>query len=75
MSLNKLISHYILVRGISHRLKTDLQAEIDLIYSDKNHFESVIINLLDNAFKHGGADVNVGFRHIPTMITFYFHKR
>jgi len=58
--LNKLISHYVLVRGEYHdRLKTDLQAEIDLIYSDKNHFESVIINLLDNAFRHGGADVKV----------------
>jgi len=58
--LQKLVNHYVLVRGdYQDRLSTDLKADNDFIYVDGAHFENVITNLIDNAFKYGGEKVNV----------------
>jgi len=58
--LQKLVNHYVLVRGdFQDRLTTDLKADIDFIYVDAAHFENIITNLIDNAFKYGGDKVKV----------------
>lgn len=58
--LEKLVNHYTLVRSdYQNRLKLDIKAEIDNIYVDKSHFENVMLNLIDNAFKYGGDKVKV----------------
>lgn len=58
--LQKLVNHYVLVRGdYQDRLTTDLKADNDFIYADVAHFENVITNLIDNAFKYGGDKVKV----------------
>ncbi len=58
--LQKLVNHYVLVRGdYQDRLFFDLKAENDFVYADLAHFENVITNLIDNAFKYGGEKVKV----------------
>lgn len=58
--LSKMAGHFLLVRAdFQDRLLTDLRAENDIIYADPAHFENVISNLIDNAFKYGGEKVVV----------------
>lgn len=58
--LRKMADHFLLVRtDFSDRLVTDLKAENDVVYVDAAHFENVISNLIDNAFKYGGEKVTV----------------
>lgn len=58
--LQKMVNHYLLVRSdYQDRLLTDLKADNDFIYADLAHFENVITNLIDNAFKYGGDKVKV----------------
>lgn len=58
--VQNIVNHYLLVRAdYQDRLTTDIRTENDLIYTDLAHFENVISNLIDNAFKYGGDKVKV----------------
>ncbi|PLW95134.1 MAG: hypothetical protein C0592_00770 [Marinilabiliales bacterium] len=58
------INNYTEVRKeISDRVTMSLDAHHPFIHTDKGHFENIIKNLIENAFKYGGEDVKV---HIAT---------
>ncbi len=58
--IKKLVENYLVVRtDLVNQLITNLHSENDIIYVDLGHFQNVISNLIENAFKYGGEGVTV----------------
>jgi signal transduction histidine kinase len=58
--IKKLVENYLVVRSdLVHQLITNLHSDNDIIYVDLGHFQNVISNLIENAFKYGGDNVMV----------------
>lgn len=58
--VKKLVENYLVVRSdLVNQLVTNLHADNDIIYADLGHFQNVISNLIENAFKYGGEGVMV----------------
>lgn len=54
------VNNYSEVRPeLTGRIKVNLNAAQPFIQTDKGHFENVIKNLIENAFKYGGEEVKV----------------
>lgn len=58
--IKRIISHYLLVRPeIQNHISLKFNANNPDILFDRNHFESIILNLTENALKYGGVKVFV----------------
>ncbi len=58
-----------------HRLTTEMPEEIYLVYVDGNLFVQVLLNLLDNAFKHSGNDSSIILSAFPKGEQMIFEVR
>lgn len=59
-TIQQLIEFHSMVRPeMGERIKITQQADNPFINSDQGHFENVILNLIENAFKYGGDNVCV----------------